>query len=148
MFFIIIDLHIIAIKLKKLSQNFPFFYEFHVREDLDIDEIVRAQKAVGMGVSQYEKQCPGQNPGFNTESSDNCKARFGFCWNLPNQNCEGDGGDADGSIGIGLYSQILTNGLPLPKHGVGAGWTYYINEDHEGRKRAWVYVNLADEIKR
>jgi len=110
----------------------------YVREDLDVDAIVLAYQAVGLKKSQYEKNCPMQNPGFNAESSNKCKARFGFCWNKPNQGCKGDDEDSDGAIGIGLRSQESgDDGHP------GAGWTYYINDDDLGRKSAWVYVNLV-----
>jgi len=111
----------------------------YVREALDVDAIVLAHQAVGLEVSQYEKNCPMQNPGFNAMSTDNCRARFGFCWNVETQVCGGDLDDADGSIGIGLYSQ---NGGDGPK-GQGAGWTYHINNKSNGRTSAWVYVNLV-----
>ena len=85
-----------------------------------------------------------QRPGFNSEMpGGNHKARFGFCWNTKSQVCDagGDNGDSDGCIGIGLTSQKVTNPSKYGK-GVGAGWTYYITDSHNGRKPAWVYVTL------
>ena len=88
----------------------PFvFHGLYVREDLDVHAIVAAHKAIGFkDKSQYEKNCPMQVPGFNTQGADNCKARFGWCWNTFDQGCKPDvnGADSDNSMGLGLYSRF------------------------------------------
>ena len=39
--------------------------------------------------------------------SDNNKARWGYCANIPSQDCqEDDSNDADGVIGVGLEGQV------------------------------------------
>ena len=119
----------------------------YVREDLDVHAIVAAHKAVGFkDKSQYEQNCPMQVPGFNTQGNDNCKARFGWCWNTSDQECQGQSADSDNAIGVGLYSQFNTAGGTMSgggTPGVGAGWTYDTYKEHDGRTRAWVYVSLV-----
>ena len=89
-----------------------------------------------------------QVPGFNTQGGDNCKARFGWCWNTLDQGCIPDvnGADSDNSMGLGLYSQYNTAGGTMSgggTPGVGAGWTFDTYREHDGRRRAWVYVSLV-----
>jgi hypothetical protein len=64
------------------------------------------------------KKCRPQRPGFNTQCADGNHARWGFCDNIPSQDCQdADGDDADGVIGFGIEGQDCC--------AAGAGWTNY-----------------------
>ena len=84
------------------------------------------------------QDCEMQRPGFNTFCSNGNHARWGYCNNIPSQECQiEDAADADGAIGIGLEGQDC---CPM-----GAGWTnYFVSNDrssgHEQRVQAWVLV--------
>ena len=85
-----------------------------------------------------------QNPGFNVECNGNNKARWGYCVNCANQNCQLDkGNDADASIGIGLKGEGTDTEM-------GAGWTEYFasgagtcDANSKTFKRTWVSVSNA-----
>jgi hypothetical protein len=91
----------------------------------------------GSGVTGY-RECEPQRPGFNTVCADGNHARWGFCANVPSQDCQiEDGDDADGVMGFGLEGQDC---CPM-----GAGWTnYFVNDNAngglEGRQQAWILV--------
>ena len=64
-------------------------------------------------------------------------ARWGFCNNIPNQDCQtSDDHDADASIGIGLAGQSTAAEM-------GAGWTEYFNANSPNAKKymkVWLYI--------
>ena len=67
------------------------------------------------GVSGH-KDCAPQRPGFNTRCAQGNNARWGFCNNVPRQDCQtANSDDADGVIGFGLAGQDC---CPM-----GAGWS-------------------------
>ena len=88
------------------------------------------------------KDCSMQRPGFNIQCNDNNRARWGYCNNLPNQDCQtADGNDADGVIGIGITGQDCCP--------IGSGHTnFFVNNDANGgqekRVQTWVLVRNAD----
>ena len=92
------------------------------------------------GVSGH-KDCAPQRPGFNTQCAQGNSARWGFCNNVPRQDCQtADSDDADGVIGFGLTGQDC---CPM-----GAGWTnYFVNDAEDGgsesRQQAWIMVRNA-----
>ena len=62
-----------------------------------------------------QQDCEMQRPGFNTFCSNGNHARWGYCNNIPTQECQiEDTADADGVVGIGLEGQDC---CPM-----GAGW--------------------------
>ena len=73
--------------------------------------------------------------------SDNNKARWGYCANIPSQDCqEDDSNDADGVIGVGLEGQDC---CPM-----GSGFTnYFVSNDENGgqesRQQIWILVRTA-----
>jgi hypothetical protein len=72
--------------------------------------------AVGGPVGQQD--CEMQRPGFNTVCADGNHARWGYCNNIPSQDCQiEDTNDADGVIGVGLEGQDCC--------AMGAGYTNY-----------------------
>ena len=83
-----------------------------------------------------------QHPGFNIECKDNNKARWGYCVNCANQDCQlKETNDADASIGIGLKGQSTSVEI-------GAGWTEYFasgagtcSANSKTYKKAWVSVS-------
>jgi len=72
--------------------------------------------AFGVTSGAYQN-CPANKPGFNSFCPDGNYARWGYCNNCANQNCNSYPYDADGTVGIGLIGQ--TTGAQ------GAGWTGY-----------------------
>ena len=86
-----------------------------------------------------------QNPGFNVECNGNNKARWGYCVNCENQDCQlDDGDDADASIGIGLQGQSTSGEM-------GAGWTEYFasgkgtcDPNSKAFKKIWVSVAMYE----
>ena len=90
-----------------------------------------------LGVTGY-RECEPQRPGFNTLCNDGNHARWGYCVNIPSQDCQTeDGNDADGVMGFGIEGQDC---CPM-----GAGWTNYVVSDspdsgHEGRQQAWILI--------
>ena len=91
-----------------------------------------------------------QNPGFNIECVDtygyaNSYTRWGYCNNCPDQDCGVDGGDADGSIGIGLSGQSQDDEQ-------GAGWTALFAggadtcDSDTTHKRVWVSVRRLEGV--
>ena len=69
----------------------------HRREGVIMDDFLHV-----FGVQGY-RECEPQRPGFNTVCSDGNHARWGFCVNIPSQNCQAnDSDDADGVIGFGI----------------------------------------------
>jgi len=85
-----------------------------------------------------QKKCTPQLAGFNTVGTSGCAARWGFFGNIPGQACQGQKGDSDGAIGIGIKSQ---GGGEL-----GSGWTSYFTSNtigHDVEKQAWVFVRLG-----
>lgn len=49
--------------------------------------------------AEGQKKCRPQRPGFNTQCADGNHARWGYCANIPSQDCQdADGDDADGVI--------------------------------------------------
>merc|ERR1712048_1333288 len=91
------------------------------------------------------KPCGMQRPGFNIQSKDNNKARWGFCNNIPNQGCQtSDSNDADAAIGIGLKGQSTAKEM-------GAGWTEYFTSNNPNKKKyakVWLFVsNLYENWK-
>ena len=88
------------------------------------------------------RDCEPQRPGFNTVCADGNHARWGFCNNIPSQDCQiEDANDADGVIGFGIEGQDC---CPM-----GAGWTnYFVNSNANGgseqRLQAWIVVRHVD----
>jgi len=89
------------------------------------------------------RECEPQRPGFNTVCKDGNHARWGYCNNVPHQDCQiGDTDDADGVIGIGIEGQDCC--------AIGAGWTnWFVNNQRDGgaeaRLQAWVKVRAAKD---
>ena len=82
----------------------------HRREGVIMDDFLHV-----FGVQGY-RECEPQCPGFNTVCSDGNHARWGFCVNIPSQNCQAnDSDDADGVIGFGIEGQDC---CPM-----GGGWS-------------------------
>ena len=82
----------------------------HRREGVIMDDFLHV-----FGVQGY-RECEPQRPGFNTVCSDGNHARWGFCVNIPSQNCQAnDSDDADGVIGFGIEGQDC---CPM-----GGGWS-------------------------
>ena len=106
------------------------------REGVDQAEWVSAFQPSG------HRSCGMQRPGFNTVCRDNNRARWGFCNNIPNQNCQtSDGDDADAAIGVGLHGQDCCP--------IGAGYTNYFvsNTPDSGReKRVQAWILVADTV--
>ena len=88
--------------------------------------------------STDHKKCRPQRPGFNTQCAGGNKARWGYCNNIPSQDCQdADGDDADAVIGFGLEGQDC---CPM-----GAGYTNYFannvaNGGQEHRVQGWILV--------
>jgi hypothetical protein len=82
-----------------------------------------------------------QRPGFNTVCADGNFARWGYCANIPRQECqEADSNDADAVIGVGLQGQDC---CPM-----GAGYTNYFVSDNadggqEARMQVWIQTRVA-----
>jgi hypothetical protein len=50
---------------------------------------------------QGHRDCEPQRPGFNTQCNQGNHARWGFCNNIPSQDCQTeDANDADGVIAV------------------------------------------------
>ena len=85
-----------------------------------------------------------QNPGFNVKCNSGNEARWGYCVNCANENCQlATGNDADAAIGIGLRGEGRYSGYSA----MGAGWTAYFASGtgtcsaNGGKfKRAWISV--------
>ena len=84
-----------------------------------------------------------QHPGFNTQCADGNHARWGYCNNIPSQDCQDTADiapgtvDSDGVIGIGLEGQDC---CPM-----GAGFTSYVVSDtpdagNEHREQVWIQI--------
>jgi len=123
---------------KEWASAQSLFKAGYIRDpSLDRDGIL---KAFGPKKGSYQ-DCPMQRPGFNIKCRDGNWARFGFCLNCASQGCQnGDGNDADASIGVGLKGQ--STGPQM-----GAGWTQYFasgrgtcNANSMTYKNAWLWV--------
>ena len=85
--------------------------------------------------------CGMQRPGFNIQCNDGNRARWGYCANIPSQDCQTDEShDADAAIGLGIEGQDCCP--------IGAGYTNYFvsntaNSGQESRQQVWVFVRQA-----
>ena len=85
-----------------------------------------------------KRDCEMQRPGFNTRCNDGNNARWGYCNNVPSQECQtADHHDSDGVIGVGLTGQDC---CPM-----GAGYTSYVvsdsaNAGNEHREQVWIQI--------
>ena len=69
----------------------------------DRREGVRYKEFIRLFDVHGQKKFRPQRPGFNTQCADGNHARWGFCANVPVQECQdADGDDADGVIGFGI----------------------------------------------
>lgn len=84
------------------------------------------------------------SPGFNTVCAGGNQARWGFCNNIPSQDCQtSDDSDADGAIGLGLTGQDCCP--------IGAGYTSYFvsngaDAGNEARAQAWVLIRQSHSV--
>ena len=134
-------------------------------DDFDNTEqqIKDALTNIGIGEDRYQSTCAPQRPGFNVQCNDNNHVRFGYCANFHCQSCQGDNGDSDGSVGIGIRGQYTTDSGPgivmadgSLDYKAGAGVTQFfsLGEDLDctvpgmAARRvpamsAWIYVDLV-----
>ena len=109
------------------------------------DGIVQDEWETVFGVSGH-RVCGMQRPGFNTQCAEGNSARWGWCSNVPSQECQlDDADDADGTIGVGIEGQDCCP--------AGAGWTNSFvsnsaSSDNEVPKQAWILIKSQPEPPR